>query len=90
MKDMGIIHGSKEQAIPLVVGFDTVYVHTGIKEVELEDSFGNKYTEWEYHEVQYTKDEYIKKLSNDNEELKSNTTDLQLAIIEIYESSLML
>lgn len=70
MRDMGIIKGSSAQAKKLIVGKDTVYVHTDI--VELEDGMH------QYHEVQYDKDEYI-------ELLDSQLTDTQLALCEIYE-----
>jgi hypothetical protein len=54
MKDMGIIQGSAAQAVPLIIGKDTVYVHTDITPVEGEEGL------FQYHEVQYDKDEYIK------------------------------
>ena len=56
MKDMGIVQGSPEMAVPLIVGKDTVYVHTDIQQVP--DAEGNMV--WQYHEIQYDKDEYIK------------------------------
>ena len=56
MKIIGAIHGSAKQAVPLIVNKDTVYVHTDIK--ELEDNL------YEYHEIQYAKDEYIELISN--------------------------
>lgn len=59
MIDNGVVRGSKSQAKPLIVGLTTVYVHTDIHEVEIEDSEGVKHTEWEYHEYTYEKDEYI-------------------------------
>lgn len=60
MKDMGIIQGSGVQAVPLVVGKDTVYVHTDITKIDT-DSEGKAVDDlYEYHEVQYDKDEYIK------------------------------
>jgi len=65
MKDMGIVQGSPEMAVPLVVGKDTVYVHTDIEEVP--DAEGNMV--WQYHEIQYDKDEYIRLLSEKNDEL---------------------
>ena len=59
MKDMGIVRGSPEMAKPLVVGTDTVFVHTGIEPVT-EDQNGNPVeNEFQYHEIQYGKDEYI-------------------------------
>lgn len=54
MKDMGIVRGSAAQAEPLIIGKDTIYVHSNIKPVEDEEGL------FEYHEIQYEKDEYIK------------------------------
>lgn len=65
MKDMGIVQGSPEMAVPLIVGKDTVYVHTDIQQVP--DAEGNMV--WQYHEIQYDKDEYIRLLSEKNDEL---------------------
>ncbi len=65
MKDMGIVQGSPEMAVPLVVGKDTVYVHTNIEQVP--DAEGNMV--WQYHEIQYDKDEYIRLMSEKNDEL---------------------
>lgn len=56
MIDMGIVHGGEAQAQPIVVGKTTVYVHTDIEPVETDDG----HAEYQYHEIQYTKDEYIK------------------------------
>lgn len=85
MKEIPIVYGHTEQAQPLVVGYDTVYVHTNIEQV-LTDSEGNPVTDlWKYHEVQYTKDEYIAFLSAQNSALESSITDIQLAICELYE-----
>ena len=61
MKDMGIVRGSAAQAEPLIIGKDTVYVHTNIKPVEDEEGV------FEYYEIQYEKDEYIKMLAEQNE-----------------------
>ena len=85
MKDMGIVFGSAEQAVPLVIGKDTVYVHSDIQQVRT-DSQG-KPTEnlWKYHEIQYNKDEYIKLLSEKNDSLDQQLTDTQLALCEVYE-----
>lgn len=61
MKEMGVVQGNTPQAIPIVVGKDTVYVHTNIQPViengaVIEDLFS-------YNEIQYDKDEYIQTLS---------------------------
>lgn len=81
MKDMGIVQGSPEMAVPLVVGKDTVYVHTDIQQVP--DAEGNMV--WQYHEVQYDKDEYIHLISEKNASLEQQLTDTQLALVEVYE-----
>lgn len=68
MKDMGIVQGSVEQAQELIVGVDTVYVHTNIVAVN-EDSEGNQIDGlYQYKEVQYGKDEYIKLMAEQNKE----------------------
>lgn len=84
MKDFGIVQGSKEQAREIVIGKDTVYVHSDIKEVKTEDAG----TLYEYHEVQYAKDEYIELMAEANKDLEEQVTNAQLALAEIYEMTL--
>ena len=76
MIDVGIIHGSKEQAKELIIGTDTVYVHSDIKPVKTED--GSEV--YQYNEVQYTKDEYIHLLSEKNTSLESQMESTQEVI----------
>ena len=87
MKKVGRIRGSADQALPLIVGKDTVYVHTNIEKVEDEaDANGGKMENlFEYDEIQYGKDEYIKLLSEKNESLENSLTETQLALCEVYE-----
>ena len=59
MINKGIVRGSAQQAIPLIIDKDTVYVHTNIHTVEVDDIEETR-IEYEYNEVQYTKDGYIK------------------------------
>lgn len=73
MKDYGRIRGSKAQAIPLIVGKDTVYVHSDIVEIDENES--------EYNEVQYGKDEYIKLISEKNDTQESVINELMFEII---------
>jgi hypothetical protein len=68
MKDMGIVQGSPEAAAGLVVGKDTVYVHTDIALVPPNEEYGDAEL-YQYHEVQYGKDEYIHLMSERNDEL---------------------
>ena len=85
MKEFKNVQGSTEQAQPLIVNKDTVYVHTNI--VQATDEDGNVVDGlYVYDEVQYTKDEYIKLMAEKNETLERDLTDTQLAIAEIYES----
>ena len=85
MKEIKNVQGSTEQAQPLIVNKDTVYVHTNI--VQATDEDGNIVDGlYVYDEVQYTKDEYIQIMAEKNETLERDLTDTQLAIAEIYES----
>ena len=69
MRDMGIIQGSAEQAVPLIIGKDTVYEHTQIEQI-LKDSKGNSVDNlFKYHEIQYDKNEYIKIIAETNKDL---------------------
>lgn len=82
MKDYGRVQGSKEAAQPLVISKDTVYVHTNIKEIYIEEFDTTLY---EYDEIQYEKDEYIKLMAEKNEELETKLLKTQSALVEIYE-----
>ena len=85
MKEFKNVQGSLQQAQPLIVNKDTVYVHTNI--VQATDEDGNVVDGlYVYDEVQYTKDEYIQIIAEKNETLERDLTDTQLAIAEIYES----
>ena len=81
MIDKGIVQGSKEQAKELIVGTDTVYVHSNIKPIETDD--GSEI--YEYNETQYTKDEYIHLLAEKNTSLEKEITSTQLALCSVYE-----
>ncbi|RHM98299.1 hypothetical protein [Dielma fastidiosa] len=85
MIDCGYVTGSKEQAVELIVGIDTVYVHDDIQLLKKEDEQGNPVEVYQYHEVQYDKDEYIKVMSEKNSELENQLTDTQLALCDVYE-----
>ncbi len=83
MKDLGIVYGSAEQAEPLIIGVDTVYVHTDITPLINENDADSHI--FKYHEIQYGKDEYIKLISEKNTELENQLTNTQVALCEIYE-----
>lgn len=81
MQDMGIVHGCAEQAQPLIVGTDTVYLHSQISEYTDE----NGALMYQYNEIQYTKDEYIELISKKNAELEENVTTLESAVLELAD-----
>ena len=89
MKNYGIVHGGAEQAIPLVVGKDTVYVHTNITKLEPDpnDEFAPADL-YSYEEIQYDKDEYIGLISNKNDSLELQLTDTQIALADVFEQVL--
>jgi len=83
MKDMGIVRGSASQAALLIIGKDTVYVHTDIEKLDVdEDGFEQGF---QYREIQYSKDEYIKLMAEKNESAERQLMNLQLALCEVYE-----
>lgn len=83
MKDVGIVQGSEAQAKDIIISADTVYVHSDIKKVQKKDEKDPDV--WEYHEIQYGKDEYIEIIAEKNKELEKQVTDTQLALTELYE-----
>lgn len=73
------VQGNTAQAKPLIVGKDTVYVHSNIVQIE-EDLY-------EYDEVQYTEDEYIESLGKASELLiASEQSTTQYEVDRILKS----
>ncbi len=64
----------------------TVYVHTDIQKVETDHNGKAVEDLFSYHEVQYSKDEYLDLMMKENAALKESITDTQIALCEIYES----
>ena len=85
MIDKGIVRGSESQAKPLIVGVDTVYVHTNITKVETDAEGKAVEGLYQYNEVQYDKDEYIQIMSEKNAALEAEITSTQLALCDVYE-----
>lgn len=80
MRDMGRIQGSEAQAKELIIGVDTVYVHSNIEQKETE--YGSIY---EYDEIQYNKDEYITLMSERISKEEEKISDIRTDITEIDE-----
>lgn len=83
MIDYGIVRSTIK---PDEVEIDeySVWVNTNIKEIEVQ-SENESHIEYEFKQVRYTKDEYIKLIDEKNTTLESQLTDTQLALCEIYE-----
>ena len=75
MTDYGIVKSTVRPEAKVVDEY-SVWVNTDIAETA---------DGWEYHIVQYTKDEYIKLMDKKNTELESQLTDTQLALCDVYE-----
>lgn len=83
MENMGIVYGDIVQAKPLIIGKDTVYIHTNIKPLEKNGKIVENF--FVYDEIQYTKDEYLQLMVEENEKLNKELIDTQLALCEVYE-----
>lgn len=62
----------------------SVWINTDIQEiqVQIEDEI---HIEYEFSQVRYDKDEYIKLIDERNSTLEAQLTDTQLALCEIFE-----
>lgn len=67
MVDYGRI-SSTVRPEPQVIDEFSVWINTDIQEVEVTHE-GDTHTEYEFNQVQYTKDEYIKMIDDKNKEL---------------------
>lgn len=77
MKEIKNVRGSAAQAVPIIVGKDTVYIHTNIHNVDVENPDGSTHTEYEYDETQFNKDEYIAYLNSQLLEVQQYIIDNQ-------------
>lgn len=69
---------------PIEIDEYSVYINTDISEISVETD-GETHTEYEFNQVRYDKNEYIKLMSEQNTALETQLTDTQLALCEIYE-----
>ena len=77
-----IEHGKVKSTVspePLLVDEFSVWVCSNITPIE--ETFNG----FEYDMVQYEKDEYIKIMTETNQNIEKQVTDVQVALIEIYE-----
>ncbi len=88
MKDYGTVR-STVRPNPLVVDEFSAWVNTNINEASENVGEQNEFIGFEFNQVQYEKDEYIKMMSEQNLYLEAQLTDTQLALVEIYEGMVM-
>ena len=80
MLDYGAVQ-SATQPQPLVIDDYSVWVNINIRSVTLSDGVQG----WEYEQIQYPKDEYIKLISDKNASLDEQLTNVQIALCGLYE-----
>lgn len=62
----------------------SVWVNTDIQEIQVQTE-DEIHREYEFSQVRYDKDEYIKLIDERNSTLEAQLTDTQLALCEIFE-----
>lgn len=63
----------------------SVWINTNIREIQVQNEEDDAHIEYEFDQVQYSKDEYIKMIDDKNTELEATITDTQLALVDVYE-----
>lgn len=85
MKDYGKVRSTVRPEEKVIDEF-SVWIASdiqGITEAGIDDQEG--FTGFEYNLIQYDKDEYIRMMSDKNDELEQQVTDTQLALCDVYE-----
>lgn len=86
-----IDHGKVRSTVapePMVVDEFSVWVHSNVTPVE-EDNGEETFVGFEYDMVQYDKDEYIKIITEKNQSVEAQLTDVQLVLVELYEGMVL-
>ena len=83
MVDHGIVKSAVRPEEKVIDDY-SVWLASDITENTISDDDGER-TEFEYHLIQYTKDEYIKLIDEKNVTLEEQLTDRQLALCDVYE-----
>ena len=74
------VKGSKESAKELIIGKDTVYIHSNIRKMEKTDELNKNEDMYIYDEIQMSKDEYLEKLQKELEVSNNAMADLMMMI----------
>ena len=96
MVELKDVHGSKAASAELIIGLDTVYVHSNVRKCEDEVGPDGRVMEdlYVYDEIQYEKDEYIKLMADKSAELETasaqNRSDIDYLMLVTDNSDVML
>ena len=81
MRELKDVIGSKESAKELIIGKDTVYIHTNIRRYESKnEEFKDDGDLYIYDEIQMTKDEYLESLQEKVETADNTIADLMMLV----------
>lgn len=82
MKVIKNVQGSKESAKELIIEKDTVYIHSNIRKLEIneDDGFNKDSDLYVYDEIQMSKDEYLEKLQKELEVSNNAMADLMMMV----------
>ena len=83
MIDYGIVRSTVKPQEKVIDEY-SVWINTNIKEVNVSEEEVER-IEFEFNQVQYSKEEYIKIMDEKNLSLESELTDTQIALCEVYE-----
>lgn len=86
MKDYGKVRSTVKPE-PVKVDEYSVWKHTDIHMIAENEGMENEFIGWEYHMVQFDKNEFIKMQISENEELSEQITNTQLALCELCENT---
>ena len=85
MKDFGTVK-SAVRPESMVVDEYNVWVHTDIQETtETDPMTGDEINGFQFHKVQYEKDEYIHMMADQNSAMEADLTNTQMALCDVYE-----
>ena len=82
-----INHGKVQSTVkPKEIEIDeySVWVNENISEITIIDENGS-HTEYEYNQTQFSKDEFIRLISEKNKALENELTDTQIALCDLFE-----
>lgn len=80
MRELKNVQGSKEAAKELIIGKDTVYIHSNIRKLEKTDDLKKGEDLYVYDEIQMSKDEYLEKIQKELDVSNNAMAELMMMI----------